>query len=115
MVKVCCPTPASIRRSLIWLPRYDATLNPKIDKILTTSAPERTLSFGMRQRLKFEARQDGRIVSQAKVGGVFTLQLESDRFPQILREFVQRFSLSNDGQVEALGDEMTLAFENVNL
>jgi hypothetical protein len=40
--------------------RYD--LNPKIPKILTTSAPERTLSFDMHQRLKFKASQDGRIV-----------------------------------------------------
>jgi len=69
----------------------------------------------MRQRLKFKARQDGRIVGQTKVGEVFTFQLKSDRFPQILRELIQRFSLSNYGQVEALGDEMTLAFENVNL
>ena len=69
----------------------------------------------MRQRLKFKARQDGRIVGQAKVGEVFTFQLESDRFPQILRQFVQCFSLSNDGQVEALGDEMALAFENMDL
>jgi hypothetical protein len=90
-------------------------LNPKIDKILTTSAPERTLSFGMRQRLKFKARQDGRIVRQVKVGEIFTFQLQGNRFPQILRQFIQGFSLSNDGQVEALGDEMTLASENVNL
>jgi hypothetical protein len=69
----------------------------------------------MRQRLKFKARQDGRIVGQAKVGGGFTFQLDSNCFPQILRQFIQRFSLSNYGQVEALGDEMTLAFENVNL
>jgi len=39
----------------------------------------------------------------------------SDRFPQILRQFIQRFSLCNNGQIEALGDELTLAFENVNL
>jgi len=69
----------------------------------------------MRQRLKFKAGQNGRVVSQAKVGEVFTLQLESNRFPQILRQFVQRFSLSNDGQVEALGDELIPASENVNL
>jgi len=61
------------------------TLKPKIDKILTTSAPERTLSLGMRQRLEFKARQDGRIVGQAKVGEVFTFQLVGDRSPQILR------------------------------
>ena len=73
------------------------------------------LSFGMNQRLKLEAGQDGRIVSQTKVGGIFTFQLKSDRFPQILRQFIQRFSLSNDGQVEALGDELALAFEDVNL
>ena len=79
------------------------------------AAPERTLSFGMRQRLKLKAGQDRRIVSQAKVGEVFTFQLESNRFPQILRQFVQRFSLSNDGQVKALGDELVLAPENVNL
>jgi hypothetical protein len=90
-------------------------LNPNIDKILTTSAPERTLSLGMRQGLKFKASQDRRIVSQAKVGGIFTFQLESDRFPQILRQLIQRFSLSNDGQVEALGDELALASENVDL
>ena len=90
-------------------------MNPKIDKTLTTSAPERTLSLGMHQRLKFEAGQDGRIVSQTEVGGVFTFQLEGNRFSQILREFVQRFSLSNDGQVEAFGDEVSLAFEDVNL
>jgi hypothetical protein len=41
--------------------------------------------------------------------------LESNRFPQILRQCIQRFSLSHDGQVAALGDEMALAFENVNL
>ncbi len=69
----------------------------------------------MRQRLKFSARQNERIVSQAKVGEVFTLHLESNRFLQILRQFVQRFSLSNDGQVEALGDELIPASENVNL
>lgn len=69
----------------------------------------------MRQRLKFKARQNGRVVSQAKVGEVFTRQLESNRFPQILCQFVQRFSLSNDGQIEALGDELILASENVNL
>jgi hypothetical protein len=39
----------------------------------------------------------------------------ANRFPQILRQFVQRFSLSNDGQIEALGDELVLASENVNL
>jgi hypothetical protein len=115
MVNVCCPPPVSIRRSLIWLPRCDTTLNPKIDKILTTSAPERTLSLGMRQRLKFKAGQDGRIVNQVKVREVFTFQLESNRLPQILRQFIQRLSLSNDGQVEALGDEMILASENVDL
>ena len=55
------------------------------------------------------------IVCQAKIGGVFTFQLKSNRFLQILRQFIQRFSLSNYGQVEALGDEMVLALENVNL
>ncbi len=74
-------------------------MNPKIDKILTTSAPERTLTLGMRQGLKFKTSQNGRIVSQAKVGEVFAFQLESDGFPQILRQFIQRFPLSDDGQV----------------
>ena len=46
---------------------------------------------------------------------VFTFQLESDLFPQILRQFIQRFSLSHDGQVEALGDELILASENMDL
>ncbi len=69
----------------------------------------------MRQRLKFKARQEGRIVGQAKVGEVFTFQLEGNRLPQILRQFIPRFPLSYDGQVEALGDELTLTPENVNL
>jgi len=41
--------------------------------------------------------------------------LEGNRFPQILRQFIQRFSLGNDGQVEALGNELVFASENVNL
>ncbi len=90
-------------------------LKPKVAKILTTSAPDRTLSLGMHQRLKFEASQDRRIVCQTEVGGVLTLQLESYRFPQILCQFVQRFPLGNHGQIEALGDELALASEDVNL
>ena len=69
----------------------------------------------MGQRLKFKARQDGRIVSQSKIGQFFTIQLKSARLPQILRQFIQRFSLGDYGQVEALGDELTVALENVNL
>jgi hypothetical protein len=69
----------------------------------------------MRQGLKFKARQDRRVLGQAKVGGVFTFQLESNRFPQILREFIQRFALRDDRQVEAFSDELILASENVNL
>lgn len=80
-----------------------------------TSVPERTLSFGMCQRLKLKARQDGRIVRQAKVSEVFTLQLESNRLPQILCQLIERFSLSNDRQVEAFGDEIVLASGNVTL
>ena len=69
----------------------------------------------MRQRLKFKTSQNGRAVREAKVGKVFAFQLERNRFPQILRQFIERLSLSNDGQVQALGDEMGLTPENVNL
>ena len=69
----------------------------------------------MRQWLKLKTRQDRGIVGQPKIREVCSLQLKSYRLPQVLRQFIQRLSLSNDGQIEAFGDEVSLAFEDVDL
>jgi len=74
ILNVCCPWGLNPTQ-LDMATALRCDWNPKIEKILTTSAPESILSLGMHQRLKFKAGQDGRIVGKAKVGEVFTFQL----------------------------------------
>jgi hypothetical protein len=110
MVKVCCPL--SVQSAA-------APLRSHLESDDRQNSDDLRAGENLKSRHASEAQaqswQNGRIVSQAKVGEVFTFQLESDSFPQILRQFIQRFSLSNDRQVDALGHELALAFENVNL
>ena len=99
---------------MIWLPRCDANLEPEDAKILTTSAVERTY-LGMRQGLKFKTSQNGRAVSEPKSARFSPSNWRAIASLRFCANSSNVFLLSHDGQVEALGDEMALAFENVDL
>jgi hypothetical protein len=64
--------------------------------------PERTLGFGIRQWFNFKTRQDGWFVSQPEIRKILAFQLKTNRFPQIVSQFIESFSLSDNRQVDAL-------------
>ena len=61
----------------------------------------RVLSFGMGERLKFEAGEDGRVRGEVELRQVFALEVKSQRFLEISGQLVQGFPLGYDGKIKA--------------
>ena len=102
MVRVWRVPPESKRRNLTWLPRCASISNPKREKILTRSPPETVLSFGVDERLKFEAGEDGRVRGKIELRQIFALEVKSQRFLEISCQLVQGSPLGYDGKIKAL-------------
>src|SRR6266851_6315869 len=117
MVRVCLAPSGSTLLNFIWLPRCDATSNPKEARVFTTSAPDTTLGFGMRLRFGFQfvTRQDRRVRCEAKIGRILAFQLKCNRFLHVLHQLVQRRRLGNHRQIEAFCDEIFFPAKNADL
>src|SRR5258708_20211541 len=90
MVRVCLAPSGSTLLNFIWLPRCDATSNPKEPRIFTPSAPDKTLCFGMRLRFGFQflTRQDPGVRRRAKIGRILALQPKTYSFSSILPQLL---------------------------
>jgi len=60
------------------------------------------LSFGIRERLKFEAGEDGRVRGEVELRQIFALEVKSERFLEISCQLVQGSPLGYDGKIKAL-------------
>src|SRR5208282_3252436 len=115
MVRVCRVPAGSKRRNLTWLPRCASTSNPKRERILTTSPPARVLSFGMGERLKFEAGEDGRVRGEVELRQIFALEVKGERFLEISCQLVQGSPLGYDRKIEALRHVLLFPLRDAHL
>src|SRR4029453_6307416 len=93
---------AQVRRSLMWLPRWEWRTNPKPRKIRTSSAPDRRRSLGMRRR-QLQGHENRGLDGEAQRPQVLAVQIERNRLAQVGRHFVEGVALGHDGDLLTRG------------
>lgn len=100
---------------MTWLPSWSTFSKPNLAKILRTSCPERVLSFGMDERLKFEGGEYRRIFRKIEIRKILALKMKANRLSQVFSQLIERPGLGHDWKIQTLGDVLFFAFENADL
>jgi len=79
-----------------------------------TSSPDKRLGLGIYE-FDLKGQQNLRIGGQSEVGKIFAFQMKSNCLLKVRHSFVEGRSLGNDSNLEALRNEIILAFSNHGL
>src|ERR1035437_1318977 len=88
---------------------------PNFARILSTSCPERVLTFGMDGRFEFEGGEHRGIFRQIKLRKILAPKVKTDGLSQVFGQLIERLGLGHDRKIQTLGDILFFAFENADL
>ena len=71
--------------------------------------------MSLRLGFQFKTRQDRGVRRKSEICGVFAFKLKADGFLNVGHQFIERRSLGDDRQIEALCDKLLFTLENPHM
>lgn len=94
-----------------------APLRKRLETELPQDSPAQTAfaASASGDSFEFDGRQNGGVAGESECRQVLALQVKADCLANVRRQFVKSLCLSDDGEIEALGDELTIPFADPHL